>query len=381
VSLVSCGVGPGDPLQYRERRRDDSQGGRNTDKHYEVVLNFGWSERVTQLLVLASPPPSWDLGSQRSPRRPLAIHSSDIAGDVAGEEVLNRHGDVYGPEADRAAGLPQSLALVWGLRERPRRGPKPGLSLERIVDAAVELADAEGLAAVSMSRLAEKLGFTTMSIYRYVSGKDELLMLMVDAAAVAPTPDPRGETGLQPDWRTAMEQFSREQLKLLRRHPWVTEIPLAGPPITPSQVGWMEYGLRSMADTGLDEGEKIAVLGLIALYVRNEAKLEYDMGRARRSAEAAAEQSGESQERTLQAGPGAHGQVGPASYGQLLRRLIDPQRFPALMKVVDAASLRWSLVISTRTSSSACNGSSTASPPSSEPAPHEPVMESGLRAQ
>jgi AcrR family transcriptional regulator len=238
-----------------------------------------------------------------------------------------------GQEADGAAGLPRSLALVWGLRERPRRGPRPGLSLERIVSAAVELADTEGLATVSMSRLAEKLGFTTMSIYRYVSGKDELLMLMVDAAAMAPTPDPGGATGPQPDWRTAMERFSREQLKLLRRHPWVTEIPLAGPPITPSQVGWMEYGLRSMADTGLDEGEKIAVLGMIALYVRNEAKLEYDMGRARREAEAAASAS---EETTLQAGPGAYGQVGPASYGQLLRRLIDPQRFPALMRVIDS---------------------------------------------
>jgi AcrR family transcriptional regulator len=241
--------------------------------------------------------------------------------------------DANGQEADDAAGLPRSLALVWGLRERPRRGPKPGLSLERIIDAAVELADTEGLAAVAMSRLAEKLGFTTMSIYRYVSGKDELLMLMVDAAAVAPTPDPGGATGQPPDWRTAMERFSREQLKLLRRHPWVTEIPLAGPPITPSQVGWMEYGLRSMADTGLDEGEKIAVLGMIALYVRNEAKLEYDMGQARRAAEAAADAS---QETMLQAGPGAYGQVGPASYGQLLRRLIDPQQFPALMRVVES---------------------------------------------
>src|SRR5690606_36007972 len=234
---------------------------------------------------------------------------------------------------DGAAGLPRSLALVWGLQERPRRGPKPGLSLERIVSAAIELADAEGLAALSMSRLAEKLGFTTMSLYRYVSGKDELLMLMVDAAAGAPTPDPENTGGEPPDWRTALERFSRQQHRLLRKHPWIAEIPLMGPPITPSQVGWMEYGLRSMAGTGLDEGEKIAVLGMIALYVRNEVKLEYDMTRARKAAEAAA---AESKDAPLQAGPAAYGQVGPASYGELLRRLIDPQRYPALMAVVES---------------------------------------------
>jgi hypothetical protein len=156
-----------------------------------------------------------------------------------------------------------------------------------------------------------------------------------DAAAVAPTPAPDAAAEPAQDWRTAMERFSRRQLALLRRHPWVTQIPLAGPPITPSQVGWMEYGLRSMAGTGLTEGEKIQVLGLISLYVRNEAKLEYDMAQAQQAAAAAAEATGGA---TLQAGPGAYGQVGPASYGQLLRRLIDPTRYPALMAVVESGA-------------------------------------------
>src|SRR5688572_30415165 len=102
------------------------------------------------------------------------------------------------------SGLPPALAAVWGLRERPRRGPKPGLTLDAIVDAAVALADADGLGAVSMSRVAEKLGFTTMSLYRHVSSKDELLMLMMEAAIGAPTPsaDPA------PNWRAAMETFA-----------------------------------------------------------------------------------------------------------------------------------------------------------------------------
>jgi AcrR family transcriptional regulator len=233
---------------------------------------------------------------------------------------------------DPGKGLPQSLALVWGLRERPRRGPKPGLTLDGIVATAIELADTEGLGAVSMSRVAERLGFTTMSLYRYVSGKDELLMLMVDAAAVAPAPSPEPAS----DWRSAMEQFGRQQLALFRRHPWVTQIPLSGPPVTPSQIGWMEYGLSAMADTGLEEGEKVQVLSMVALYVRNEAKLEYDMAQAYAAAVAAHAEGG--QEGALQIGPSAFGQTGPATYGDLLRRLVDPARYPALTAVIDSGA-------------------------------------------
>src|SRR5215469_11704523 len=78
--------------------------------------------------------------------------------------------------------LPAGLEAAWGLRGRPHKGPRPGLSLERIVAAAVRVADAEGLAAVSMSRVAAELGAAPMSLYRYVAAKGELLTLMVDAA-------------------------------------------------------------------------------------------------------------------------------------------------------------------------------------------------------
>ena len=188
---------------------------------------------------------------------------------------------------DRDKGLPPSLALVWGLRERPRRGPKPGLTLDQIVAAAMELADAEGLAAVSMSRVAEKLGFTTMSLYRYVTGKDELLMLMLEAATAAPIPEP----GPAADWRTGMQRFARYQRELFQRHPWATHIPLSGPPITPNQIGMMEYALGCMAGSGLDEGEKVQVLSLVSLYVRNQARLEYDIAQAYAAALAAAQEA------------------------------------------------------------------------------------------
>ena len=94
-------------------------------------------------------------------------------------------------------GLPASVETAWGLRERPSKGPKPGLSLDRIVAAAVKVAAAEGLAAVSMGRVAGELGASAMSLYRYVASKDELLALMVDAA-VGPPP-PASQPG--EDWR------------------------------------------------------------------------------------------------------------------------------------------------------------------------------------
>ncbi|MBK3547134.1 TetR/AcrR family transcriptional regulator, partial [Streptomyces sp. MBT60] len=85
--------------------------------------------------------------------------------------------------------IARSLELLWGTGERPSRGPKPGLTLDRIVTAAVAVADAEGLAAVSMRRLSTELGTGTMSLYRYVPGKSELLDLMFDRVLGEPFAD------------------------------------------------------------------------------------------------------------------------------------------------------------------------------------------------
>ena len=91
-------------------------------------------------------------------------------------------------------GLPVSYQVAWGIHERTGRGPKRGLSLDRIVEAGVAVAAAEGLEAVSMSRVAATLRASTMSLYRYVGTKDELLMLMMDAAFDrAPTARRAGE--------------------------------------------------------------------------------------------------------------------------------------------------------------------------------------------
>src|ERR1700761_2345616 len=89
-----------------------------------------------------------------------------------------------------AMAAPTTFELLWGEPPRPRRGPKPSLSLERIVAEAIALADADGLANLSMQHLAERLGCAKMALYRYVPGKAELVALMLDPGLGAPPPAP-----------------------------------------------------------------------------------------------------------------------------------------------------------------------------------------------
>lgn len=90
-------------------------------------------------------------------------------------------------KADKQGGAKESLALLWGEQEPPSRGPKPSLTAGRIAQAGIEIADGEGLDAVSLARVAKEFGVTAMALYRYVPGKTELLDLMVDLA-IGPRP-------------------------------------------------------------------------------------------------------------------------------------------------------------------------------------------------
>ncbi|MFJ3878550.1 TetR/AcrR family transcriptional regulator [Streptomyces sp. NPDC090077] len=172
-------------------------------------------------------------------------------------------------------GLPLSLQMAWGLRERPSKGPRPTLTLPKIVDAAVALAAGEGMDAVSMGRVAKELGVSTMSLYRYVTAKEELYILMSEAGVGTPPPLPPEAEGW--DWRTLLTDWAYAQRTLLMTKPWILRIPLAAPPASPNQLAWMERGLASMAGTVLAEGEKLSAIILIGGLVRNEATMAADM--------------------------------------------------------------------------------------------------------
>ena len=151
---------------------------------------------------------------------------------------------------------------------------KRGLSEARVVAAAIALADEDGLEAVSMARVAERLGFTTMSLYRHVRSKDDLLRAMLDAGLGAPPAaldDPGG------DWRAGLELWTRSVLEALLRHPWAIRVPITGPPMSPVQLAWLDRGLRALERTGLSEGEKADVVLLLNGYAFWEARLRTEL--------------------------------------------------------------------------------------------------------
>ena len=205
--------------------------------------------------------------------------------------------------ASTESGLPASIEAAWGRRERPSKGPRPSLSLERVVAAAVAVADAEGLDAVSMSRVAAELGASTMALYRYVAAKDELLMLMADAALGPPPPPPAGEKG----WRAGLSRWAWAAREAYRRHEWGLRIPISGPPVAPNQITWLEDGLRSLRSTRLSEQEKLSSILVLSGFVRNAATLAADIAAAHTA-----------DEQTMR------------SFGALLQRFTDAEHFPAL---------------------------------------------------
>jgi AcrR family transcriptional regulator len=210
--------------------------------------------------------------------------------------------------------LPLGLDLLWGRRERGRRGPKPGLSVDAIVAAAVRLADAEGLGAVSMARVAKELGFTTMSLYRYVTSKDELLQLMWNASA-------QGAEALVLEgdgWRGRLRSWAVLQREMLDRHPWITQMPMAQPPLAPNSLTFVERGLETLDGTGLIDIDKLRIIGAISSYTLSESRMAHDAARA-------AQAPGDPATRW--------------SFEALLRELVDEQRYPRLHRIAWSAEI------------------------------------------
>lgn len=212
--------------------------------------------------------------------------------------------------AAEALRLPPGLDVLWGRRERPQRGPKPALSVDAIVDAAVGLADAEGLEAVSMARVARQFGFTTMSLYRYLASKEELLQLMWNASA-------RGAERIVlegADWRARLRAWAVTQRTMLEQHPWLTQMPMATPPMAPNSLAFVERGLAAMDGTGLTDQDKLRIIGLISSYTLSDARMAHDATRA-----------------AARAGPATAGQAG--SFEALLRLLVDERHYPRLYRL------------------------------------------------
>jgi AcrR family transcriptional regulator len=211
--------------------------------------------------------------------------------------------------------LPRGIALAWGVAANPQRGPKRELSVERIVDAAIEIADAGGLGTVSMASVAASLGFTTMSLYRYVSAKDDLVLLMGEAGFGTPPETLREVAG----WREGLRAWSLAQNDVYERHPWLLDIPITGTPMTPNSLAWLDAALELLKDQPLDAEEKLSV----ALAVIAQTRWRGSIERGYREAAEAAGMSEDSLD------------LGAAS---LLRELITPEEFPSLHPLIVAGA-------------------------------------------
>ncbi|MFI9011771.1 TetR/AcrR family transcriptional regulator [Actinosynnema sp. NPDC053489] len=164
------------------------------------------------------------------------------------------------------------LELLWQDARRPARGPQRGLTMERIVAAAVHVVETEGLAALSMRRVAVELGVGTASLYTYLPGKAELEALMVDAVGgEGPMPD-----DLPGDWRAKVEGWARADHGMYRKHPWVLHLVSTVSAPGPSLLRWMDSALRVLEGTGLTEAERMAVVESVDAYVRGQARLSLD---------------------------------------------------------------------------------------------------------
>jgi AcrR family transcriptional regulator len=164
-------------------------------------------------------------------------------------------------DPQRLAGAPRStsLDLLWTLDQRPAKSPRPALTLAGIAEAAVQIADAYGIDAVSMQKVAERVGATKMALYRYVASKADLVAVMTETAVGAP-PDMDTVPG---GWRP----------KLLRQtwqpRRWLPHVTTGERIMGPKEIGWTEAAVHALSNTGLSGRQRMDAVFLLSGHVRN----------------------------------------------------------------------------------------------------------------
>ncbi|MFE2290266.1 TetR/AcrR family transcriptional regulator [Streptomyces sp. NPDC059452] len=190
----------------------------------------------------------------------------------------------------------RSLSLLWRAEvaapPRGGPGPKPRLSVDAIVAAAVAVADEEGMAALSMRAVGDRLGRTAMALYTHVPGKSELLDLMYDAVHAElpstypesdstpdPAPDPESGSG-SGDWRVPLTAWAGEVLEFYVRHPWVLQVSQARPVLGPHEYANLDTLVRLLGATGLDARTVRRLVGTLFPLVQGSARTVADARRA-----------------------------------------------------------------------------------------------------
>ncbi len=161
----------------------------------------------------------------------------------------------------KGTGQTPEFDLIWMQPERGRPDGRPPLSRGQIVRAAVELADEQGLSAVSMRRIADRLGSGATSLYWHVRSKADLYELMFDAVVgEVQLPEPTG------DWRAALRAVARASHAVRRRHPWMALLGIQ-PGIGPNTRRYGEFGMRILSRHGLDRQARTEVMAVLNNYL------------------------------------------------------------------------------------------------------------------
>ncbi|HLR93205.1 MAG TPA: TetR/AcrR family transcriptional regulator [Jiangellaceae bacterium] len=177
---------------------------------------------------------------------------------------------------DETAEMRKSLELLWGVEPQPRRGPKPRVTGEQVIAAAIAIADAEGIDAVSMRSVAERLGLTAMSLYGYVPSKGVLVDAMLDRIL--------GERAAEPaageHWREGLHRLAHDTWNIYRRHPWALHVTMTRRPFGPNILAGLEATLRTVAELGLAPQEMVSVVNTVDDYVHGALAANLETTRA-----------------------------------------------------------------------------------------------------
>lgn len=214
-----------------------------------------------------------------------------------------------------AAEPARRLALLWGSQNEAGRS---GLTIRAIVAAALAIADADGVEALSMRKVAEQLGVGTMSLYTHIPGKSELIDLMLDTAygqVYTSVEEPSQQGG---DWRDALRFIAQRNWDLYRKHPWMLQITIGRPVLGPHTSLKYEAELRPLDKLGLSDVEMDATLTLILTHVEGCARAQEAIERGQRETDMTEAEWW-------------------VAHAPLLEKIIDPALFPVGTRVGTSA--------------------------------------------
>jgi AcrR family transcriptional regulator len=196
-------------------------------------------------------------GPRKSPSKKGPNRPRTAAGSTTEHRVTHR--DVMQASLAVDPDLRRRSELLWEDRSRPTRGPKAAFTPDDVVQAAMALADVEGLSAVTMNAVAAQLGLTTMAVYRYFPSKETLIDAIIDAGMGLPPSASRTEG----TWREEVTRWAHAKRDMLIARPWLAELPFVAAPHGPNWLLWLEALAKQFARTGLRGrcvGEMISIV-------------------------------------------------------------------------------------------------------------------------